>query len=51
MLHEPEDPAPRPLERFELALADDGQIVVDKGIAFRIDKGDSAKLGAFLPYA
>jgi cytochrome b6-f complex iron-sulfur subunit len=46
-----EGPAPRPLERFELALADDGQIVVDKGIAFRIDKGDSAKPGAFLPYA
>lgn len=46
-----EGPAPRPLERFLLSLADDGQIVVDKGIIFRIDKGDATKPGAFLPYA
>ena len=46
-----EGPAPRPLERFKLSLADDGQIVVDKGVAFRIDKGDADKQGAFLPFA
>ncbi len=46
-----EGPAPRPLERFELALADDGEIVVDTGILFRIDKGEDSKPGAFLPYA
>ena len=41
----------RPLERFKLALADDGQILVDKGVAFRLEKGDVDKPGAFLPFA
>jgi hypothetical protein len=41
-------PAPRALP---LALADDGQIIVDKGTAFRIEKGDTDEPGAYLPYA
>jgi cytochrome b6-f complex iron-sulfur subunit len=46
-----EGPAPRPLERYDLSLADSGDIAVDMGIAFRIEKGDADKPGAFLPYA
>lgn len=46
-----EGPAPRPLERYALSLADSGEIVVNKGIAFRIEKGQMDKPGAFLPYA
>ena len=46
-----EGPAPRPLERFKLTIGDDGGIIVDKGVAFRIDKGDADKPGAFLPFA
>jgi cytochrome b6-f complex iron-sulfur subunit len=46
-----EGPAPRPLERFELKLADSGEIVVNKGTVFRIDKGQADSPGAFLPYA
>ncbi len=30
-----EGPAPRPLERFKVALADDGQIIVDKSQTFQ----------------
>jgi cytochrome b6-f complex iron-sulfur subunit len=46
-----EGPAPRPLERFELSLADDGQLVVDKSKMFLINKGQAGNPGAFLPYA
>ena len=46
-----EGPAPRPMERVKLALADDGQIIVDKSITFRIEKGDFDKPGAYLPYS
>ena len=41
----------RTKERFKLAIAEDGQILVDKSIAFRIEKGDSDKPGAWLPFA
>ncbi len=34
-----EGPAPRALERFKIYLADDGQIVVDKGKKFILEKG------------
>jgi cytochrome b6-f complex iron-sulfur subunit len=34
-----EGPAPRPLERFKIALADDGQILVDKSKLFQYEKG------------
>ena len=39
------------MERFKLSLADDGQIQVDKGVTFRVEKGDFDKPGAYLPYA
>ena len=35
-----EGPAPRPLERFKIALADDGEIVVDKTKKFQQEKGE-----------
>lgn len=34
-----EGPAPRPLERFKIALADDGQIFVDKSKIYQYEKG------------
>jgi len=46
-----EGPAPRPMERFKLSLADNGEIVVDKAIFFRIEKGEAEKMGAYLPFA
>jgi cytochrome b6-f complex iron-sulfur subunit len=46
-----EGPAPRPLERYKLNMGDGGDLLVDKGVAFRIDKGDASKPGASLPYA
>jgi cytochrome b6-f complex iron-sulfur subunit len=47
-----EGPAPRPLERFKLLLGDSGEIEVDKSVTFRSERpGESAKPGAFLPYA
>ncbi len=35
-----EGPAPRPLERFKIYLADDGQIVIDKTKKFQQEKGE-----------
>lgn len=35
-----EGPAPRPLERFKIALGDDGQIIVDKTKKFQQEKGE-----------
>jgi cytochrome b6-f complex iron-sulfur subunit len=43
-----EGPAPRPLERFRIFLAEDGQLVVDKSVAYRYERGDWARPGAFL---
>ena len=34
-----EGPAPRPLDRFEISLAEDGQLVVDKSKEFRMNPG------------
>ena len=34
-----EGPAPRPLDRFEIAVAEDGQLVVDKARKFRMAPG------------
>ena len=34
-----EGPAPRPLERFKITLADDGQIIVDKTQKYQQEKG------------
>ena len=35
-----EGPAPRPLERFKIALADNGEIIVDKTKKFQQEKGE-----------
>ncbi len=35
-----EGPAPVPLRRFEVSLADDGQIIVNKGRLFMAEKGE-----------
>jgi cytochrome b6-f complex iron-sulfur subunit len=45
-----EGPAPRPLERFYIAFAEDGQILVDFGKAFRGERDEWVKSGAYLKY-
>lgn len=45
-----EGPAPRPLERFNIALADDGQIQVDEGQKYQYELGQWGLPGAFLDY-
>ncbi|MBI3817147.1 MAG: ubiquinol-cytochrome c reductase iron-sulfur subunit [Planctomycetes bacterium] len=46
-----EGPAPRPLERFAIRLADDGQIFVDKSRKFQQEKGEWANPDSFLEYS
>ena len=46
-----EGPAPRPLERYKVTLADDGQILIDKNTKFQEEKGQWSLDGAYLPYA
>lgn len=43
-----EGPAPRPLERLKVSLAEDGQILVDRSIKFLWEKGEWDKRGARL---
>ena len=43
-----EGPAPRPLERFIIYLAGDGQIVVDKTKSFKFEKGEWEREESFL---
>jgi len=43
-----EGPAPRPLERLKIVLAEDGQILVDKSVSFRQEKGQWGNPGAYL---
>ena len=43
-----EGPTPRPLERAKITIGDDGQILVDKSVVFRWEKGDWGKPGSFL---
>ncbi|MBI3726081.1 ubiquinol-cytochrome c reductase iron-sulfur subunit [bacterium] len=45
-----EGPAPRPLERFRIAWADDGQILVDKSKKFQQEKGQWTDPESFLKY-
>lgn len=45
-----EGPAPRPLERFAIALAADGQIEVDKSRKFQQELGQWDDPAAFLDY-
>ncbi len=46
-----EGPAPRPLERLNIGLGPDGQILVDRNLKFLYERGDWIKPEAFLPYA
>jgi len=46
-----EGPAPRPLERYKITLAEDGQIQIDKNTKFQEEKGQWSLDGAYLPYA
>jgi cytochrome b6-f complex iron-sulfur subunit len=43
-----EGPAPRPLERARIVLAEDGQILVDKSVKFQQEKGEWENDEAFL---
>ena len=45
-----EGPTPRPLERFAIALSDDGQIEIDKSRKYRYERGDWEKPEAFLKF-
>ncbi len=45
-----EGPAPRPLERFNITIADDGQIQVDEGQKYQYELGQWGLPGAFLDY-
>ena len=44
-----EGPAPRPLERFKVTLADDGQIVVNKSQKFQQELGQWSDPDSFIP--
>jgi cytochrome b6-f complex iron-sulfur subunit len=46
-----EGPAPRPLERFKIMLAEDGQILIDKNAKFQQEKGQWELDGSYLFYA
>jgi len=43
-----EGPAPRPLERVAISLAEDGQILIDKGKKFQFEKGEWSNPDSFL---
>jgi cytochrome b6-f complex iron-sulfur subunit len=43
-----EGPTPRPLERYAISLADDGQILVDKSRKFQQEKGEWSSPASFL---
>lgn len=43
-----EGPAPRPLERFKVTLADDGQIIVDKSQIFQQELGQWTDADSFI---
>jgi cytochrome b6-f complex iron-sulfur subunit len=46
-----EGPAPRPLERLKISLADDGQILIDRKIKFLFEKGEWTKPECYLKYS
>ena len=43
-----EGPAPRPLERYKIVLANDGQILVDKTKKFKYEKGEWSRTESYL---
>jgi cytochrome b6-f complex iron-sulfur subunit len=46
-----EGPAPRPLERYRITLADDGQLLIDKNTKYQEEKGQWNLDGAYLFYS
>ncbi|NOY42519.1 MAG: ubiquinol-cytochrome c reductase iron-sulfur subunit [Planctomycetes bacterium] len=44
-----EGPAPRPLERFAIRIADDGQIEIDKSRMFFEEKGEWSDASCYIP--
>lgn len=44
-----EGPAPRPLERVGVSLADDGQLLIDKSRLFKFEAGQWEDSASFLP--
>lgn len=44
-----EGPAPRPLERYAISIADDGQLEVDKSATFHEETGQWADPASFVP--
>ena len=44
-----EGPAPRPLERYAISLADDGQLLVDKSRTFQEEMGQWKDPASFVP--
>ncbi len=45
-----EGPAPRPLERAFIGLADDGQVAIDRSVKFLYEKNEWGKPGSYLKY-
>ncbi|MFT5052130.1 MAG: cytochrome b6-f complex iron-sulfur subunit [Chlamydiales bacterium] len=45
-----EGPAPRPLERYKVSFAEDGQLLIDKNTKFQEEKGQWTMDGAYLPF-
>lgn len=45
-----EGPAPRPLERYKVALAEDGQLLIDKNTKYQEEKGQWSLEGSYLPF-
>lgn len=45
-----EGPTPRPLERVKIAVADDGQLVVDTAVRFRHELGQWEDPQSYVPY-
>ena len=45
-----EGPAPRPLERYRIAMSEDGQLLVDKSKVFQQEKGQWTDPEAYLSY-
>lgn len=45
-----EGPAPRPLPRFNIVLADDGQIQIDEAVQYQYELGQWGLPGSFLDY-
>ncbi|ODS31382.1 MAG: Rieske 2Fe-2S iron sulfur protein (cytochrome b6-F complex) [Candidatus Scalindua rubra] len=43
-----EGPAPRPLERVKVAMAEDGQIIVDESVKYRGERGQWGRPGSFI---